>query len=165
MAGSNNNLGAGGDDVYLVKTDAHGNSGCNDSSVTTIYSTPQTVLLNIVSVIDSVVVASNATPTMSHGGTVTDLCNNVGIKEIASTTAMVLAPNPFTNQTTLTIEGSYHNPILFIYNLMGQEIRSIAVGTTNQLTIQRNQISPGMYFYKLIEDNKEVLGIGKMIVE
>ena len=68
-------------------------------------------------------------------------------------------------QTTLTLQGTYHNPSLFIYNLLGQEVRSIPVGTNKQITIQRNQLPSGMYFYKLIEDNKEVLGIGKMIVE
>ncbi len=33
-----------------------------------------------------------------------------------------------------------------------------------QITIPRNNIPAGMYFYKLIEDNKEVLGIGKLVI-
>ncbi|MEI6815716.1 MAG: T9SS type A sorting domain-containing protein [Bacteroidota bacterium] len=78
---------------------------------------------------------------------------------------LLLSPNPFTTTTTLSLQGAYHNPTLFIYNLLGQEVRSIPVGTNKQITIPRNQLPVGMYFYKLIEDNKEVLGTGKMIIE
>ncbi len=73
-------------------------------------------------------------------------------------------PTPFTLQTTLTLQGSYHSPTLFMYNIMGQDVRSISIGSNKQITIYRDQLPVGMYFYKVIEDNKEVLGIGKMVV-
>jgi hypothetical protein len=76
-----------------------------------------------------------------------------------------IAPNPFTTQTMLTLQGTYHNPSLFIYNLLGQEVKSIHVGSNKEVTITRDGLPSGMYFYKLIEDNKAVLGIGKMIIE
>ncbi len=165
LAGNNTGLGAGGSDVYIIKTDGLGSSGCIDSSVTTVYSTPQTQLLTNVTSIDSVVNAATAAPFINHGGTVSDLCNNVGIKEIVSKIGISLAPNPFTTQTILTLQGTYNNPSLFIYNLLGQEVRNIAVGTNSQITINREHLACGMYFYKLIDENKEVIGIGKMIAE
>ncbi len=76
-----------------------------------------------------------------------------------------LIPNPFTTTTTLTLQGTYNNPSLFIYNLLGQEVRSIPVGTNKQITINREQLSSGMYFYKVMDENKEILSIGKMILE
>ena len=39
------------------------------------------------------------------------------------------------------------------------------MGTNKQVTITRNNLPAGMYFYKLVEENKEVLGVGKMLVE
>ena len=95
------------------------------------------------------------------GGSSTDGNNEISVVS----PSLLLSPNPFTTQTTLTLQGTYHNPSLFIYNLLGQEVRSIPIGTNKQITIPRNQLPSGMYFYKLIEENKEVLGIGKMIVE
>ncbi len=86
-------------------------------------------------------------------------------KEITATPSFLLYPNPFTTTTTLTLQGTYHNPSLFIYNLLGQEVRSIPVGTSKEVTIPRGNLPAGMYFYKLIEENKEVLGIGKLLVE
>ena len=41
----------------------------------------------------------------------------------------------------------------------------ISVGTNTQLTINRKRLASGMYFYKLIDENKEVIGIGKMVIE
>ena len=98
------------------------------------------------------------------------VCNcsnyNVGIQKVSDQKVLInVFPNPFSNQTTLTIQGTYHNPTLFIYNLLGQEVRSILVGANKQLMVNREQLSSGMYFYKLIEENKEVLGIGKMVIE
>jgi hypothetical protein len=65
----------------------------------------------------------------------------------------------------IDLQGIFHNLSLFIYNLLGQEVRSIPVGTNTRLTINREQLPSGMYFYKLIDENKEVLGIGKILVE
>jgi hypothetical protein len=42
---------------------------------------------------------------------------------------------------------------------------SFCVGMNTQLTINREHLASGMYLYKLIEENKEVIGIGKMVVE
>jgi hypothetical protein len=81
----------------------------------------------------------------------------------------LLSPNPFSTTTTLTLQGTCHNPSLFIYNLLGQEVRSINMGhdpaRAGQLTINREHLASGMYFYKLMDENMEVIGIGKMIVE
>jgi hypothetical protein len=95
------------------------------------------------------------------------LCNiTTGNHSPKSTPSQIsLSPNPFTTTTTLTLQGTYHNASLFIYNLLGQELKSIPVGTNTQLTINREHLPAGMYFYKVIDENKEVIGIGKMIVE
>jgi hypothetical protein len=95
----------------------------------------------------------------------TDSSFETGINVISTIPSLLLSPNPFTTSTILTLQGTYHNPSLFIYNLLGQEVRSIPVGTNSQLTINREHLASGMYFYKLIDENKEVLGIGKMVIQ
>jgi hypothetical protein len=80
---------------------------------------------------------------------------------------VTIFPNPFHDFTTINIQGAeaYNNTSLHIYNLFGQEVRTIIVGSNTQLTITRNQLNSGMYFYKLINGNSEVLGMGKMEIE
>ena len=95
------------------------------------------------------------------------LANNIvtTIAEVEVVAGVSVYPNPFTTATTITLQGTSHNPSLFIYNLLGQEAGAYCIGTNKQITFHRNNLPAGMYFYKLIEDNKEVLGIGKMIIE
>jgi hypothetical protein len=90
-----------------------------------------------------------------------------GINEISQfNNSILLSPNPFTTTSTLTLQGTYHNPSLFIYNLLGQVVGTLhATALPNQqITIRRNNLPAGMYFYKLIDENKEVLGVGKFII-
>jgi len=93
---------------------------------------------------------------------------SAGINQISDhETTITISPNPFTTTTTLTLQGTYHNPSLFIYNLLGQEVETFH-GTSlpnQQITINRNNLPSGMYFYKLIDENQEMISIGKMIME
>jgi len=95
-----------------------------------------------------------------------------GINEMnsAKLNSLHLSPNPFNTTATLTLQGTSHNPTLFIYNLLGQEVEthckaSLRAGTNTQFIINRNNLPAGMYFYKVIDENKEVLGIGKLLIE
>ncbi len=96
-------------------------------------------------------------------------CNiNVGIPSINLENGIILlSPNPFTTQATLTIQGikNENNKSLSVYNLLGQEVQNIFVGNAKEVIIHRKNLPSGMYFYKLMDDNKTVLGMGKMVVE
>ncbi|MEI6817714.1 MAG: T9SS type A sorting domain-containing protein [Bacteroidota bacterium] len=96
-------------------------------------------------------------------------CNiNVGIPSINLENGIILlSPNPFSTQATLTFQGikNENNKSLFVYNLLGQDVQNIFVGNNNEVIIHRNNLPSGMYFYKLMDDNKTVLGMGKMMVE
>ncbi len=153
IAGFNSTFGAGARDFYIIKTDANGKSGCFQDTAVTVFANTGTSIFHNTTVVDSGLVSSPAPVTISSAGIATDLCNNVGIKELLEGTSISVSPNPFSTQTILTFQGSVHNPSLFIYNLLGQEVKSIPVGTNTQVTIQRNQLPAGMYFYKLIEEN------------
>jgi hypothetical protein len=88
-----------------------------------------------------------------------------GTTEPQKSSGVLLSPNPFTTQTILTLQGSHTNPTLFIYNLLGQEVKTITIGNYTQVTITRDHLASGMYFYKVIDENNNILGIGKLIAE
>ena len=100
-------------------------------------------------------------------------CSNYSLgfpnQKTPSTSLVNVYPNPFSTTTTLTLQGNYHNPSLLIYNLLGQEVEtqcitSLQANGNFQFTIHRNNLPAGMYFYKVMEENKEVIGLGKMVV-
>ncbi|MEI6817062.1 MAG: T9SS type A sorting domain-containing protein, partial [Bacteroidota bacterium] len=97
----------------------------------------------------------------------TTLCTNAAIYEIPQTTSLLLTPNPFSAQATLTFQSvsPYNNMSLHVYNLFGQEVQNIFVGNNKDVIIHRNNLPSGMYFYKLIDETKALLGTGKMVVE
>ncbi len=92
---------------------------------------------------------------------------SAGIKENNFVSTFSLFPNPFTTQATLTFQGikNENNKSLSVYNLLGQEVQNIFVGKDKEVIIHKNNLPRGMYFYKLMDDSKTVLGMGKMVVE
>lgn len=90
----------------------------------------------------------------------------VGIKEEeAEKTKVNVAPNPFTESTLLTIEGNIGKEYqLKIVDLLGKTIKEIKNITTREVPVEKGNMNTGMYFYKVITDNK-VIADGKFIVE
>ncbi len=69
-------------------------------------------------------------------------------------------PNPFTEQTEIKcfIPEEATNVIMFIYNMQGNQLEQFQVtGTGNQtIMLQGNELMPGMYFYSLVVDGREI---------
>ncbi len=154
--------------IYFIKTDANGNSGCNENNPSTIVTSPFTIVSTDIHIgLDLSSGSDNSvTTTIGTGVFEYPICLSSSINEIAQSPSLLLSPNPFTTQAILTLQGSYHHPTLYIYNLLGQEVETLH-GTSlpnQQIIIPRNNLPAGMYFYKVMEDNKEVIGVGKLII-
>ncbi|MEP7170165.1 MAG: hypothetical protein ABI855_12400, partial [Bacteroidota bacterium] len=94
-------FGAGVADVYLIKTDSLGNSGCNEGSTATIVTTPATQVTTPATIVTSppTIVTSPATVAGS-GGIATTLCTIVGIQSTITNpkAEITVSPNPFSNE-------------------------------------------------------------------
>jgi len=160
--------------IFIVKTDALGNVECNQNTTSTITNLAPTIDKIDTNVINKGGIVGTMSPFIFSYNHDSSLCTaTTGIKDFQSLSLILsLSPNPFSTTTTLTLQSTYHNPSLFIYNLLGQEVGAsrtygmpVHVGTNYQFTIPRNNLPAGMYFYKVIDENKEIIGIGKMMVE
>lgn len=90
-----------------------------------------------------------------------------GIDEINNSALSVkIYPNPFSTSATMIINAGEinNNNSLHIYDMIGQEIRIINIGNNSQATIDREQLSSGMYFYKLVNNDNEILSTGKFVI-
>lgn len=75
-----------------------------------------------------------------------------------------LYPNPFSSRATITIDGAnYQQATLEILDLAGKSIQSIPINEQQSITLHRENLSQGIYFYRLIGDNITV-HTGKFVV-
>lgn len=91
----------------------------------------------------------------------------VSTKSIKEKLATVkVFPNPFSEQATFEIETEerYKNLTLTVFNVMGQAIKNISSNGDNQMILDRNGLTSGVYFYQ-IQSEGLVLDSGKLIVQ
>lgn len=79
---------------------------------------------------------------------------------------MQLSPNPFTASATITISGNKgKGPVsLSVYDVTGKEVKVKNTVSGQQIVIERGDMSTGIYFYKISQNNK-VIGMDKLVVE
>jgi len=89
-----------------------------------------------------------------------------GMQNAATDVSAAVYPNPFTDNATLKV-GKDIKPVnaeLHIYDVLGKEVKNISAISANEIKIDRKGLSGGMYFYKLINENKEIAS-GKLIIK
>jgi hypothetical protein len=134
----------------------------------TMFSIPISYSLNVYP--DTVFIgAGNSTGTPHIGSvfTVDDFAFSgtvpIGINEGAAENSFVsVFPNPFAEQTTLTIKDvQISKGKLEIYDVLGNKVRSMENLSGNTFIISREGLPAGIYFYTLSQEN-ELLATGKI---
>jgi len=113
-------FGAGAYDFYLIKTDANGNSGCNQSATATIVNAPPTQVSIPAATISSGGTVTAPSTIVGSGGIINTPCTNVGVDEIAGSNSMFIYPNPFSDE--LLIKRTNPNGTLIIFDITGKEV-------------------------------------------
>ena len=72
-------------------------------------------------------------------------------------------PNPFSTQTTLQTDKIFKDAILTVYNSFGQLVKQIKNISGQTITLQRDNLSSGLYFILLIQDSK-VITADKLVI-
>lgn len=102
-------------------------------------------------------------------GTTTNTLNNTTLETPKYTQAQQVVsvrifPNPFSSSATVTIDGAnYQQTVLQILDIAGKSIRSISINEAQSIIINRENLSQGVYFYRLIGDDA-IVHTGKFIV-
>lgn len=74
-----------------------------------------------------------------------------------------LYPNPFTTEVTFVFSNELRKAELKLFDVSGKEMRS-NIFSGKQITIQREDLPSGIYFYQLILDNR-IVSSGKLIAK
>ena len=76
---------------------------------------------------------------------------------------MDIYPNPFSNQTLIQTEKYLINASLKINNYLGETVKCIKNISGNQINLNRESLSEGIYYAILVENDK-FLSVTKFIV-
>jgi hypothetical protein len=153
MAGTTSYSFGFGTDVYLVKTDNSGNSGCNQTNPATIVTIPATIVTSPVSIVSySATIVTTPTAIVGNGGVITTQCITLGISETERNQSGVsISPNPFFNE--LKINGTDESGELFLYDITGKEIKR-QKALSGKTTLNTATFLSGFYILHYVEGNR-----------
>ncbi|MCW3070375.1 MAG: hypothetical protein JWO44_265 [Bacteroidetes bacterium] len=89
-----------------------------------------------------------------------------GVSSQAVTNAVSVYPNPFSTEATVAFskDVKLSNAEFHVYDMIGKEVIRKTDIRSNTIRIEQGELTPGVYFYKFINDGKEI-GSGKMLVK
>jgi hypothetical protein len=166
IIGQSQSFAFGSYDYYFVKTDGSGKGICNQTNPNTIVTSPAQTVTNPVLTLNAFGSSIATVPTVTHGTAINSLCTNVGIQTFDnSKTEILLYPNPFYSSATMKFENTGNeNYTLTIYNTYGQIVRTIKNIVTNNIQIEKQNLTTGLYYFKLSKEEK-IIGTGKLNIE
>ena len=144
-------FGVGGADVYLIKTDANGNSGCYENNPATLVTTPSTIVTTPATLVSSGGTTNISTTTQNNSGVATTICFTTGIDEEIFQADINIYPNP--SNGIFTIYSEKEITAIEIYNSLGELVFSSEPQTTYYELDLRSK-SKGIYFVKVLADDK-----------
>ena len=95
-----------------------------------------------------------------------DVCTSLSVYENdPSNNNFTLYPNPATQTATLEFENTKkENCILTLYNAIGQIVNIISDITEDKVIIARQNLTSGLYFFRLDNTGKQTIAKGKLII-
>ncbi len=160
LAGYTKSFGSGSGDFYIVKLDSNGFTCGDITSFTSTATAPSpTITTPNSTVITLNPIITSPTPTVSFGGTVTDICSLVGIEQEANEIPASFNlhqnyPNPFNTSTIIQFTLPRTSfVVLRIFNILGQEVETLVTEQLREgahtVTWKANNVPTGIYICRL----------------
>lgn len=173
ITGNQIGVQARGDATYTPNTGFYDNSICNNSTynVENIDNISLSFQNNCWCTTDSAAIASSiydAYDNLALGvvnfSPFKTICLT-GIEVLQKTKDVTVYPNPFSDYTTLKFENiKNEKSTLIIFDSRGRLVKTIADIATDEIKIERNNLTSGLYFFQLRND-RQIRATGKLTIE
>ena len=142
-------------DIYLIRTDDQGGSGCFEGNLAMTSVDANTQLLSSPSILSSQAgVVTLPTMPIGQGIGFTALCSAISIPEIATTGAFEVFPNPTTSGATIELPSQRESGTLVILDPMGKMVYEKQMIAFRGTQIRIDGLSPNMNIVRLYSKNK-----------
>ncbi|HSY75958.1 MAG TPA: T9SS type A sorting domain-containing protein [Bacteroidia bacterium] len=136
-------------DLYFIKTDSTGNSGCNQTSAGVTDSNFTFTVTNPATIVGKGSWTASYTYAFTRGGQINNSCSTVGVIENKNAQeAINIYPNPVQNTATLLFE-SQSQRYIQIFDITGRKIIDFE-STDKEYIFSCTDLSTGMYFIKVV---------------
>jgi hypothetical protein len=85
------------------------------------------------------------------------------VTETSSTERINIYPNPFSSTVIIHTDKFFNNANLTVYNLYGQQAAHLINIYGQTITLQRDNLPSGLYFFQLTQDSK-IITIDKLVI-
>ena len=150
--------------ILLIKTDANGFSGCQESNPATIETTVSLQGHSGILSEDSITLSAHALPlTILYAGISVTICESVGIEELKSSSPLTIYPSPTNRNVTIDI-GQDAIDVVQIYNSLGKKLSNFTYSTGKSETeIELSNLPAGIYLVRATAGEK--VWRGKVVKE
>ncbi|HWY98206.1 MAG TPA: T9SS type A sorting domain-containing protein, partial [Bacteroidia bacterium] len=143
-------------DLYFIKTDSVGNSGCNQTNAGVTDSNFTFTVINPATIVGKGSWTASYTYAFTRGGQINNACSTVGINKISKDSYLNIYPNPAINDAVITFSEASARQIS-VYDVTGRIVRSFEA-TGNEYKFSCTGLSTGMYFIKVVSgENTQVV--------
>ncbi len=152
-------FGVGLKNVYLIKTDSAGNSGCHQGSAATITTNLQPQVIAPPTLVSAGGTISFPATEVNSGTTQTNLClSTIQVLENNRTAHQVFFyPNPFEKEVAVFLGENMQVVSIQIFNIMGQEVFATEIKTnqrnSNKAFLDLAELKSGIYLCQLKSEN------------
>ncbi len=144
-------------DVYFIKTDSQGNSGCTENETMTYVNSTTTQMTNPATGPYPIIIASFSTSINVKSG-VSDSVFCFSFDDIVKPpnlqSSFSLSPNPATTHFTISTDQIIADGKIEIFNSLGQKVSEQKIFNSATADIQLPNLSSGIYFLKLTDGEK-----------
>jgi hypothetical protein len=142
--------------IYLVKTDANGISGCNDSNVTITDLPVNSITGNAFNLIPTPVTLGNPNTIIKSGLTYSTICSSIGIDELSDDTFISIFPNPSNGNFSIVFTDKYLSGTIKTYDAMASIVFQENFSDKNPVNLDFSNLNSGIYFITITTGNNRI---------